>query len=131
MHEYDYTVPPQALWEWDDGQSMYPPNTDAPMIIYRGADSKYTPALEGIHLSGAAAVLTIRGRDGQKVWSTEISDLTAELTVPADITKDMHEGRHFYFFDIMLPVDEQLTVLQEVTPVWVYPTAGGVQYGGR
>ena len=35
MHEYEYQVPPQALWEWDDGQSMYPPNTNEPMVIYR------------------------------------------------------------------------------------------------
>ena len=128
MHEYDFQVPPQVLWEWDDGQSMYPPNTDQPMIIYRGADSSYQPTLTGITLNNVLLTLTIRGRDGRKVWDTDIASLTDPVVVPATVTKDMHEGRNFYYFDIILLADNQHTVIQPVTPVWVYPTAGGIQY---
>ena len=128
MHEYDYTVPPQALWEWDDGQSMYPPNTDAPMVIYRGADSVFTPEVVDAELSDGVLVLTIRSREGKKVWQAELANLTDETVVPAEITADMKEGHHYYFFDIMLVTEDGRTVVQPVTPVWVYPTAGGTQY---
>ena len=100
MHEYEYQVPPQAMWEWDDGQSMYPPNTNEPMVIYRGADSRFTPPVSETEEEGTL-VLTIRTRDDRHVWHQTLSDLTEEIIIPADVTKDMKEGRHYYFYDIM------------------------------
>ena len=131
MHEYDYQVPPQALWEWDEGQSMYPPNADKPMIVHRGADCGYTPELETEDTGGQTIRLTIRERSGRKVWSGDLASPTDTVTVPASVTKDMRESRDRYFFDIMLIGDEERRSLQDITPVWVYPTAGGVQYDGR
>jgi hypothetical protein len=128
MHEYEYQIPPQALWEWDDGQSMYPPNTDEPMIIYRGADSDYTMTPGDTEAGEGTLRLTIRDRSGRMVWQTEPESLEATVTVPAQVTKDMQEGRHRYFFDIMLVTEDERRTLQGVTPVWVYPTAGGAQY---
>lgn len=129
MHEYDYMLPPQALWEWDDGQSMYPPNVDEPMVIYRGADSKFTlPAEEPPEVGEGTLVLTIRARDGRKVWSSEMNDITEEVSVPENVTRDMKEGRRYYFYDIMLVTENGREIVQPVTPVWVYPTAGGTQY---
>ena len=127
MHEFEYQVPPQALWEWDDGQSMYPPNTDEPMIIYRGADSRFKPPVASTTETGDL-VLTIRTRDDRHVWSYTLTDLTAEIVVPADVTKDMREGRNYYFYDILAVGQDTIFTVQPVTPVWVYPTAGGAQY---
>ena len=127
MHEFDYQLPPQALWEWDDGQSMYPPNTTEPMVIYRGADSKFAPPEPEVVEDGEL-VLTIRTRDGWHVWHKTLTDLSEEVYVPASVTKDMREGRGYYFYDIMAVSDETIVTVQPVTPVHVYPTAGGVQY---
>ena len=93
MHEYEYQVPPQALWVWDDGQSMYPPNTYEPMVIYRGADCRFTPPVSETEEEGTL-VLTIRTRDDRHVWHQTLTDLTTEIVIPADVTKDMKEGRH-------------------------------------
>ena len=130
MHEYEYQVPPQALWEWDDGQSMYPPNTDEPMVIYRGADSRFTPPVSETEEEGTL-VLTIRTRDDRHVWHQTLTDLTTEIIIPADVTKDMKEGRHYYFYDIMAVGEETIFTVQPLTPVEVHPTAGGVQYNRR
>lgn len=129
MHEYEYQLPPQAMWEWDDGQSMYPPNTDEPMIIYRGADSDYTPALDAEAVDGRTIRLTIRDRSGHMVWQADLAGVDETVTIPASVTKDMREGRHQYFFDIMLVTADERRTFQNITPVWVYPTAGGIQYG--
>lgn len=128
MHEYDYQMPPQALWEWDDGQSMYPPNADPPLIIQRGADNDYTPELDVEDAGGDTIRLTIRERGGRKIWQADLASPTDTVTIPASVTKDMREGRGRYFFDIMLIGDGERRSLQSITPVWVYPTAGGVQY---
>ena len=130
MHEYEYQVPPQALWEWDDGQSMYPPNTDEPMVIYRGADCRFTPPVSETEEEGTL-VLTIRTRDDRHVWHQTLTDLATEIIIPADVTKDMKEGRHYYFYDIMAVGEETIFTVQPLTPVEVYPTAGGVQYNRR
>ena len=130
MHEYEYQVPPQALWEWDDGRSMYPPNTNEPMVIYRGADSRFTPPVSETEEEGTL-VLTIRTRDDRHVWHQTLNDLTEEVIIPADVTKDMKEGRHYYFYDIMAVGEETIFTVQPLTPVEVQPTVGGVQYNRR
>ena len=106
---------------------MYPPNTDEPMRIYRGADSRFTPPVSEMTEEGEL-VLTIRSRDGRHVWHQTLADLTTEITVPASVTKDMQEGRHYYFYDIMAVGDETIFTVQPLTPVEVHPTAGGAQY---
>lgn len=133
MHEYDYMLPPEALWEWDDGQSMYPPNADTPMKIYRGYDSTYQIPEEETpeEVGEGTLVLTIRSRDGHKVWSTEMESVGSEITVPESITRDMREGRRYYHFDIALINNDSRKLVREITPVWVYPTAGGTQYERR
>lgn len=130
MHEYDYQVPPQALWEWDDGQSMYPPNEDPPLIIQRGADCDYTPELDvdAEAAAGKTIRMTIRDRSGHRVWQGDLDRPDATVTIPASVTKDMREGRHMYMFDIMLITADERRSLQHVTPIWVFPTAGGLQY---
>ena len=130
MHEYEYQVPPQAMWEWDDGQSMYPPNTNEPMVIYRGADSRFTPPVSETEEEGTL-VLTIRTRDDRHVWHQTLNDLTEEIIIPADVTKDMKEGLHYYFYDIMAVGEETIFTVQPLTPVEVHPTVGGVQYNRR
>ena len=131
MHEYDYQLPPQALWEWDDGQAMYPPNADQPMIVYRGADSDYTAQLDAEEIGGRTIRLTIRDRSGHRVWQTDLESADATVTVPANVTKDMLESTRLYGYDIMLITQDERRVLQAYAPVFVYPTAGGVQYDGR
>lgn len=134
MHEYDYRVPPSALWEWDDGMSTFPPNLPPALELYRGADSRVsidlTSEVAGLGMPGMP-VLYIRRRDGTRALEIPLDSEKCEVTVPADVTRDMEEGTEKYIYDIMMVGADTRTVLRGPGKVTVYQTAGGIQYNKR
>ena len=131
MHEYDYRVPPSALWEWDDGMSTFPPNLPPPVELYRGADSAVRIDLTEENPGEGELKLYIRKRGEHRAIELPLSGAQCEVTVPADVTRDMEEGMEKYIYDIMLVGEDNRTVLRGPGKVIVYQTAGGVQYNRR
>lgn len=131
MHEYDYRVPPSALWEWDDGMSTFPPNLPPVIELYRGADSKVRIDLTEENPGDGDLTLYIRHRGGTRAIEVPLPGNPCEVIIPDDVTKDMAEGMEQYIYDIMLTDADTRTVVRGPGKVTVYQTAGGVQYNKR